>query len=343
MENKTLKTSSSEYKKFLVDIKQEILQSQKRAFKQVNKELVQLYFKIGNLISQKINKSDWGKSIVENVSDDIKRTFPGIKGFSKQNIWNMIKFYEFYNQNKKLQPLAGEISWSNNMVILEKCKTDFQKEYYLKLSGKIPLSKRVLQNKIDSQEFERVLSTQKTHNLDLTLEEEQKEVLENTIKDEYVFDFLNLGEKYKESELEQALIDNLEKFLLELGKGFAFVGRQYNLQVDGDDYFLDLLFYHTKLKCYIVVELKIGSFKPEFFGKMNFYLNVVDDFVKEADDNKTIGLLICKDKKKQTVEYALKGIDKPMVVSEYHHNTLPDNFQKSLPTEEEIYTFLKNF
>jgi len=298
--------SSPDYKDFIIGIKQEVIKSRNNALKVVNKELVSLYFRLGKIIWEKVKNSSWGKSIVEKISEDLKKEFPWIQGFSRQNIWNMIKFYEFYSENEKLQPLAGEISWSNNIIILEKCETDFQKEYYLKLSKKTHLSKRVLQNKVESHEFERVLSENKTNNFNLTLEEEQAQIVENTIKDSYIFDFLSLWDEYKEREMEVELIKNFKKFILELWIWFAYIWNQYNLDVDWNDYFLDMLFYHTKLKCYIIIEFKVWEFKPEFVGKLNFYINLVDDKIKLEDDNPTIWLLICKSKNNNIAEYALR-------------------------------------
>ncbi|MDQ7010105.1 MAG: PDDEXK nuclease domain-containing protein [Candidatus Gracilibacteria bacterium] len=340
IENKKI---TVEYKSFLIQIKKEIFESRNETLKTVNKELVNLYFKIGKNISEKITQSLWGKNIVENLSEDLKKDFPGIQGFSKRNIWNMVRFFDFYSKNTKLQPLAAEISWSNNIIILEKCENNFQIEYYLKLSKKTHLSKRVLQNKIESQEFERILSENKTNNFNLTLKEENLQIIKNTIKDSYIFDFLSLGDEYKERELEADLLQNLKKFILELGMGFAYIGNQYNIKVEGNDYFLDMLFYHTKLKCYIIIELKIGEFKPEFIGKLNFYINVVDDKIKQDDDKSTIGLLICKSKNKGIIEYALKGQTNPLAISEYSFENLSEDLKKNLPGKNEINKFLEKF
>ncbi len=281
---------SSDYNSFLIQIKKEIFESRNNALKIVNKELVNLYFNIWKNISEKIENSWWWKSIVENLSEDLKKEFPWIQWFSWRNLWNMVKFFEFYSKNSKLHPLAAEISWSNNIIILEKCKTDFQIEYYLKLSKKTHLSKRVLQNKIESQEFERILSKDKTNNFNLTLKEENLEIVENTIKDSYIFDFLSLWDEYKERDLEANLLNNLKKIILELWIWFAYIWNQYNLKVEWNDYFLDMLFYHTKLKCYIIIELKIWEFKPEFAWKLNFYINIVDDKIKQKDDNLIVDL-----------------------------------------------------
>ena len=335
--------TSPDYKDFLIDIKKQILESRNNALKIVNKELVSLYFKLWKVIWEKVEKSSWWKSIIETISEDLKKEFPWMQGFSKQNIWNMIKFYNFYSQNIKLQPLVGEISWSNNIIILEKCETDFQKEYYIKLSMKLHLSKRVLQNKIESHEFDRVLNNDKTNNFNVTLKEENLELIQNTIKDSYIFDFLSLWNEYKERELESELIKNLKNFILELWIWFAYIWNQYNLKLDGEDYFLDMLFYHVKLKCYIVIELKIWKFLPKYIWKLNFYLNLIDWEIKEMWDNPTIWILICKEKNTKTIEYSLKWNSNPLAVSEYSFDKLPDNFKKNLPDSKIIGEFLEKF
>jgi len=336
-------TTLSDYKNFIIKIKQEVIESRNNALKIVNKELVSLYFKLWKIIWEKVDKSSWWKNVIEIISEDLKKEFPWIQGFSKDNLWRMIKFYEFYSKNEKLAPLVQQISWSNNIIILEKCETDFQKEYYIKLSKKLHLSKRVLQNKIESHEFERILSTEKTNNFDISLKEEHLELVQNTIKDSYIFDFLSLWDEYKERDLEVNLLKNLKKFILELWIGFAYVWNQYNLKLDWEDYFLDMLFYHIKLKCYIVIELKVWKFLPEYVWKLSFYLNLVDWEIKEKNDNPTIWILICKDKKKRTVEYSLKTIENPLTISEYCFKDLPDNFKNNLPDEEKINNFLEKF
>lgn len=336
-------SSNNDYKNFLINLKKDIIQSRNNALKSVNKELINLYWNIWEKLSDKIKNSKWWNSIIENLSNDIKKEFPWIQGFSKDNLWRMVKFFEFYNENKKLAPLVQEISWSNNIIILEKCENDFQREYYLKLSKKLALSKRVLQNKIEAQEFERILSEKKTNNFELTLQEENIQLVENVIKEDYIFDFLSLWQEYKERQLEAELIKNLKDFILELWIGFAYIWNQYNLKLDWEDYFLDLLFYHTKLKCYIVIELKIWKFLPEYAGKLNFYLNIVDDKIKDETDNPTIWILICKDKNHEVVEYALRWQTSPMAITEYSFDKLPKDYQKNLPDVKKIEEFLEKF
>lgn len=221
---------SNDYKDFLVNLKQEIIQARNNALKSVNKELINLYSNIWEKLSDKMKNSKWGDNIIEQLSTDIKREFPWIQGFSKYNLWRMVKFFEFYSKNQKLAPLVQEISWSNNIIILEKCENDFQREYYLKVSKKLALSKRVLQNKIESSEFERILSENKTNNFTLTLEEEHSQWVENIIKEDYIFDFLSLWDEYKERQLEAELIKNLKDFILELWIWFAYIWNQYNLR-----------------------------------------------------------------------------------------------------------------
>lgn len=338
-----IQKDSNNYKDFLISLKKDILWSQQQALKSVNTELLSLYWNIWKKLSDKIHTSWWWKSIVENLSKDLKKEFSWIQGFSKQNLWNMIKFYEFYSENKKLHPLAGEISWSNNIIILEKCENNFQREYYLKLSKKLAISKRVLQNKIESNEFERIISESKTNNFELTLEEENLQIVQNTIKEDYIFDFLTLWTEYKERDLETKLIRKLQDFILELWIGFAYIGNQYNIKLDWEDYFLDLLFYHTKLKSYIVIELKIWKFLPEYAGKLNFYLNIVDDTVKDISDNPTIWILICKEKNHEVVEYSLRWQTSPMAITEYSFDRLPKDYQNNLPDVKKIEKFLESF
>ena len=332
-----------DYKDFLLNLKQDIIQARNNALKSVNTELIELYWNIWKELSHKILHAWWWKSIVKNLSDDLKKDFPWIQGFSKDNLWRMVKFFEFYSENQKLAPLVQEISWSNNIIILEKCENNFQREYYLKLSKKIAISKRVLQNKIESSEFERIVSKNKTHNFELTLEEENLQIVQNIIKEDYIFDFLSLWEEYKERDLEASLIKNLWNFILELWIWFAYIWNQYNLNISGKDYFIDILFYHSKLKCYIVVELKIGEFQPEHLWKLNFYINAVDDSLRDTSDNPTIWILICKEKDHKTVEYALRWQTSPMAISEYTFENLPEDYQKNLPDVKKIEEFLERF
>ena len=245
-----------------------------------------------------------------------------------------------------MQTLSAQSSWSHNVKIIEKCnhkdwKDYLRREFYIKMSIKNNWSVRELENQLTFLAFEKQALQQ--NNFDLTIEEKHIELIQNTIKDSYIFDFLSLWDEYKERDLESNLLKNLKIFILELWIGFAYVWNQYNLKLEWDNYFLDMLFYHIKLKCYIVIELKIWKFLPEYAWKLSFYLNVIDWEIKEKNDNPTIWILICKDKSKKTVEYSLKTIENPLSVSEYNFNDLPDNFKENLPGEEKINTFLDKF
>jgi len=331
------------YKKLLLSIKQEISQKQYDIGRYINTSLVELYWNIGKHIEEQT--SSWrGKSIVERLSKDLQHDALGAKWFSSQNLRYMKKLYLTYNGNQKLQPLVGEISRSNHIVILDKCKDEFEREFYLKLCSKQACSKRVLMNKIDSKEYERYIIAHKNNNFSLIEEASIDEKAYNIIKDQYFFDFLTLGEKYSEKELEKSLLEKLKNFIMELGLGFAYMWNQFEIVVDGDSYFLDLLFYHTKLKCYIVVELKVWEFIPEYAGKLNFYVNVVNRNLRAKDDNSTIGLLLCKEKKSTTVEISLEWMKTPLAVSEYRFDNkdLSQELKNYLPKPEQLKKILND-
>lgn len=329
-----------EYKDFLLEIKSTIDQAQHKALSAINKELVRLYWTVGQRISE---KQERGKSVIETLSKDLGTEYPWIKGFSASNIWRMVNFYETYKDNEKLATLSREISRSNNVAILEHCKDDFQREFYMKSCKKFGRSYRVLINMIEGQYYERYMIAHKANNLDTTLLPEQAQDTKLALKDTYMFDFLGLGKKHSERELHEWLVWKIRQFLLELWMWFAFVGSQYELKVDGESFYLDLLFYHITLKCYIVVELKVVDFKPEFLWKLNFYVNVVDDLVKAKDDNRTIWLLICKNKKDNMVRYALKDINKPIAVSKYNYRDELWELADKLPSPEQLEKALKDY
>lgn len=329
-----------DYKDFLQEIKWAIEQAQYRALSAVNKELVKLYRTVGKMISE---KNEWWKNVIENLSKDLSFEYPWIKWFSSSNIWRMVNFYDTYKDNEKLATLSGEISRSNNVAILEHCKDDFQREFYIKSCKKFGRSYRVLINMVDGQYYERYMIAHKANNLDTALLPEQVQDTKLALKDTYMFDFLWLGKKHSERELHEGLVWRIKEFLLELWMGFAFVWSEYELKVDWDSYYLDLLFYHITLKCYIVVELKVTEFKPEFLWKLNFYVNVVDDLVKARDDNRTIWLIICKSKKDNLVRYALKDINKPIAVSKYDYRNELWDLADKLPSPEQLEKALKDY
>ena len=325
----------NDFSAFVREIKSKILSHQYNALKIVNKELIDLYWEIGKSIVSKQEAFGWGKSVVKSLSTELQLEFVGIKGFSVQNLWNMRQFYLQYRENEKLQPLVREISWTKNVVIFQKCKEDVEREFYIRMTAKYGWTKSVLIHQIEGKSYELFLLNQT--NFDKTLEEKYGHQAKLAVKDEYSFSFLELQGKYSEHELEIGLINKIRNFLTQMGADYCFIGNQYRLEVDGDEYFIDLLLYHRRLKSLIAIELKIGKFKPEYAGKMNFYLSVLNDTVKLADENPSIGIIICKEKSRTTVEYALKDSQQPIGVSTYTlTDSLPQNLKDLLPSSEEI-------
>ena len=296
------------------DIVQLIRQARNNAIKSVNKELINLYWEIGAHISQKVEASEWGKSVVKELAIFIQQTDPQLKGFSDKNLWRMKQFYETYKDEPKLSPLVRELSWSHNLAIFSRCDSVEEKEFYLKISKEENYSKRELDRQISASLFERTmignakLSTAlRELNQDLTL----------SFKDSYVFDFLNLPEPHSENDLQKGLIQQMKNFILELGKDFLFVSEEYKIQVGNSDFFIDLLFYHRGLQCLVAFELKADKFRPEHLGQLNFYLEALDRDVKKRNENPSIGILLCKDKDSEVVEYALSRSLSPTMIAEY--------------------------
>lgn len=326
---------SPEYLDFRNEITSRIRSAQYEALKAVNKEMIALYWEIGRRITEQQAALGWGKSVVENLSRDIQKEFPGIKGFGVSNMWDMARFYSEYRSNEILQPLVGEISWSKHIVILTKCKETQQRQFYILSTKKYGWTKDMLINKIEAKTYENYLLGQS--NFDMTLPEKIKNQAILALKDEYTFDLVGLSEEHSEYELEQAIIKNIRAFLMEFGPDFAFVGNQYRIEVDGKEYFIDLLLYNRRLQAMIAIELKIGEFLPEYKGKMEFYLNVLNDTVKLPHENPAIGIIICKSKSRMIVEYALKSSTMPIGVATYSLSPeLPEAYKELLPTSEEI-------
>jgi len=269
---------NNEFKNFVLDIKKRILQGQYATLKSVNKELISLYWDIGKSIVLRQEENGWGKSIVKNLSEELQKEFVGMKGFSTQNLWNMRQLYLEYNENEKLQPMVGEISWTKNVVIFQKCKDNLQREFYIGMTKKFGWTKNILIHQIESKSYENFLINQT--NFDKTVAEKYKDQAVLAVKDEYNFDFLELGTQHSEYELEIGLIDKIREFLSQMGSDFSFMGNQYKIEVDEEEYFIDLLLYHRRLRSLIAIELKIGKFKPEYAGKMNFYLSALNDTIK---------------------------------------------------------------
>ena len=330
-----------EYNSFIIDIKNKIRNSQYEAMKAVNKTLINLYWGIGKEIYNQQQEKGWGKSIVEVLANEIKKDFPDVQGFSARNLWNMRNFYIEYKDNEILQPLVAEISWTKNIVIIEKCKEPLEREFYIKMTKKYGWTKDVLINHIENKSYEKYLLNQT--NFDETLPEKYINQAKLAVKDEYIFDFMELSEQHSEKELELSLVNNIKSFLEEMGGNFAFMGNQYRINVGGEDFYIDLLLYHRSLKSLIAIELKIGDFKPEFVGQLQFYLTALDKQVKLEDENPPIGIIICKSKNRTVVEYALNDSDKPIGVATYQIiDSLPEKMKDLLPSPEEIENRLKD-
>ena len=283
-----------------------------RAIRAANAEMIQMYWDIGKYVSDSVEDGGWGKSVVEDFSDFLRRHYPSAKGFSPQNIWRMKHFYATYRDKEKLSPLVREISWSNNLLILSGCKTDESKEFYLRLCARNGYSKRELERQIDSMLFERTMLSDAKNKQLITRSEGLA-----ALRDAYVFEFLELPPEPKEKDLRKAIVDNLKSFILEFGKDFTFVGEEYRVQVGNTDFFIDLLFYNRALSCLVAVDLKVGKFKPEHIGQINFYLEALDRDVKKPNENPSVGLILCASKDDTVVEYALSRSMSPTMVSEY--------------------------
>ena len=328
-----------EYISLLEELKNKIKISQNRAILSVNKELIFLYYEIGKIILKNQSQKGWRSKIIENLAEDLRKEFPNMKGLSLRNLRYMRLFAESYPAEFVQQSVA-QLSWGHNIALLDKVSSN-KRDWYAKKAIENDWSRNVMVHQIESNLYERMLLEGKTHNFSQTLPDKNSELAAETLKDLYIFDVLNLSESYLEKELQDSLVENITKFLLELGKGFAYVGRQYHLEVGGEDFYIDLLFYHLKLRSYIVIELKTGKFKPEYVGKINFYLSTVDDLLKNKDDNKSIGIILCKDKNTTIAEYALRDNSKPIGVSEYKLS-LPAELAKELPTVEQLTKLGKN-
>lgn len=286
--------------------------AKERAYKAVNAELINMYWDIGEYISNKVKNEAWGKSVVSDFADFIHYNYPDIKGFSAQNIWRMKQFYETYKDKEKLSPLVREISWTNNLSIMSGAKTDEAKEFYLILAAKNHYSKRELERQIDSMLFERTMLSQ-SKNKDLIT----KNPSLGSFRDNYVLEFLNMPDEYHEKDLRKSILLNLKKFILEFGSSFTFVGEEYRIQVGNSDFFIDLLFFNRDLSCLVAIELKVGKFKPEHMGQLNFYLEALDRDVKKDYENPSVGLILCTSKDDTVVEYALSRSLSQTMVSEY--------------------------
>ncbi|MCK5741944.1 MAG: DUF1016 family protein [Chlorobi bacterium] len=348
---------SDEYQDWVYELKSLVKNSQLRASLSVNSQMIIMYWQLGKEINDKQDKSDWGSKFINQLSHDLKTEFPDMKGFSRSNLYAVKKFYNFYEDFDIVHQLGGQfrettiihqaggqipdiiklcslIPWRHNVAIIEKTNSKEEAYYYLQKTPENNWSRSVLEHQIESALY--VREGKAVTNFQYTLPRADSELARQIMKDPYQLDFLSLSRNEKERDLEKKLTDHISNFLIELGKGFAYMGKQYHLKVGNKDYYLDLLFYHTKLKRYVIVELKITEFEPEYIGKLNFYINAIDDMMCEENDGTTIGILLCKNKDNYEVEFSLRGVNTPISVSEYRFAELPKDIKKAVPTEEEM-------
>lgn len=321
------------YRQFLDTVKTEIRQTKIQVARTTNRELIQLYWRLGKTITQKQEELGWGKSVVAQLSQDLQATFAGRSGFSTQNLWYMRSFYQKYQDDIKLQQLVGEIPWGQNLAIMSKVKDRDARHYYLQATIEMGWSRNVLIHQIETQAYERHRLTNKQHNFQKALPQHLAEQADQAMKDVYMLDMLGIEKPVLEAELESRMVSKIKDIMLELGYGFAFIGSQYKITTESKEYYIDLLFSNRRLNALVAFEIKIGDFKPEYAGKMNFYLNLLDDYVREPTENPSIGIILCKQRDRFEVEYALRGIKKPVGVASYEltkilpselHNKLPD-------------------
>ncbi|UQA62929.1 PDDEXK nuclease domain-containing protein [Polyangium aurulentum] len=326
------------YDKLLRELKARVRSAQAKAAAKVNQELVRLYLHIGKRLAENDGKEGWGERVVERLANDLRETFPTMSGFSRTNLFYMRQVWLAWSDAGEIvQQLVGQIPWSHHLVLVTKVRDADARAFYLARAVEHGWSRAMLTVQIESRLHRR--QGRAITNFHRTLPAPQSDLAHQTLKDPYIFDFLQIGPELRERELEQRLLEHVQRFLLELGVGFAFVGRQVHLEIGGEDYYLDLLFYHLQLRCFVVIELKTVPFKPEFAGKMNFYLSATDDLLRHPSDRPSIGLLLCKSKDRLVVEYALRDTRKPIGVAEWETRiveSLPEELRGSLPTVEEI-------
>ena len=328
-------TDSTPFFAFVEEIKHLIRAAQYRALQTVNLEQISLYWEIGRLIVERQQQHGWGKSVVENLADELQRAFPNSKGYSSQNLWYMRQFFLEFHQSELLQPLVGEISWSKHLIVLAKCKDEHQRFFYIKMTRLHSWSKTALRNAIEGRLWENTLVNQQ--NFGETLPQPQAQLAASVLRDEYTFDFVSLSEPYSEAQLEQALLSNIRDFLASMGGDFTFLGNQFVVMVEGNPYEIDLLLFHRSLQCLVAIDLKIDDFKPEYAGKMNFYLSALNALQRKPHENPSIGIVICKNKKRTVVEFALQDMSKPIGVATYTFaEALPKELAQFFPSREEF-------
>ena len=325
------------YSDVINDIKQDINKTQLDIMIIANVSLVNLYYRIGKVL---YDNSIWGNKFLDKLAFELKITYPNQKGFSIRNLKYMKTFYSEYYIDLEFVHLGAQLPWKHNICLIEKVKDKNIRKWYMKRCIEEGWSRSILIYQIDTNLYKRQIKTMKHNNFNLTLKQ-NSELVSNMMKDPYIFDFIELGYDYKEKELENKMLERLKNVLLEFGNGFSFVGNQYRLTVDNKDFYIDLLFYHTKLKCYIAVELKMDEFVPEYGSKLGFYLQALDEQVKEKNDNPSIGIILCQSKNNKIVDYTLKYINKPIGVSEYKIlDKLPADYMENLPTEDDLNIYI---
>ncbi|MCW3096948.1 MAG: hypothetical protein JWL77_2566 [Chthonomonadaceae bacterium] len=323
------------YDAFIQELKERIRTAQVRAALAVNRELVLLYWQIGRDILRHQEQHGWGAKVIDRLAMDLRREFPDMRGFSPRNLKYMRSFAETYSDEAFVQQLVAQIPWGHNVRILDMVKLPEEREWYIRATVQNGWSRSILEMQIERQLYQR--QGQASTNFDRTLAPPQSDLARQLLKDPYNFDFLGLGNEAQEREVERGLVEHVRNFLLELGVGFAFVGSQYHLEIGEKDFYIDLLFYHLRLRCYVVIELKAIEFQPEFAGKLNFYLSATDDLLRHPDDQPSIGILLCKSKNKIIAEYALRDMKRPMGVSTYQlMETLPQQLQSNLPSVDQL-------
>ena len=346
-----------DYRSWFLEVKSKIKSSQLKSAQVINASLIEFYWEFGKIITLKQTQTKWGDKLIHNLAIDLKIEFPDMAGFSVRNLKYFRQFYQFYTnsfgqqlvaQNSQttfhqIMPLKNsftQIPWGHNIIIFSKSLDVIEATFYIEQTIQNNWSRDVLNNQIKTNLYNR--KGKAITNFKTTLPDGLSDLAQQTLKDPYVFDFISLSEPYKEKDIEKQLIKHITQFLLELGKGFAFVGKQYKLEIAENDYFIDLLFYHIHLKCYVVIELKNTKFIPEFAGKLNFYLSAIDTLIKRDDDKPTIGIILCRDKNSIEAEFSLRDVNKPMGISEFElTEMLPDELKSSFPTIEEIENELK--
>ncbi len=325
--------SNIEYSKLLTDIVDNIEKARIKASKMLNSTLIELYYNNGKLIIERQQQFGWGQSVIKRLSDDLNKSYDGLTGYSISNLQYMRQFYLEYKDNPVLLSYALQIPWGQNLLILQKTIDLEERAYYLKATDKMSWSRAVLLNQIKANAYQYQLKNPKSTNFNETLPEHLAEQANESLKSSYNLDFLGINQPVLERKMENMLVEKIRDFLIELGYGFTFIGNQYKIQLGDDEYFIDLLFYHRKLKCLVAIELKTVKFQPEFVSKMNFYLEILDETVKEPDENPSIGIILCAEKNNLTVEYALRTTNRPIGVAEYE---LTKDLKNKLPSPDEI-------